>query len=155
VQVDGKVRHGQEDSGDVVRDHRGRTANGIAWKGSVEVTCVQRRDAPAGRDGRSIESGQHDDPPLDIGRIDLAHQRRKRDLPFIFVAMAASHEQRRGSCSVPDADDRDRDDAITRQVRRIGHAQPVALLAIRLEVEWRPNLCGACHRRALSASGRY
>jgi len=92
MEVNGEVGHGKEYRADVVRNHCRRPTDRIAWKGSVEIATVQRRDTPASLDGGRVQRRQYDDPATDIRRFDLARELRKRDLPLIFIAVVAGDE---------------------------------------------------------------
>ena len=123
MQVEAILAARQEHAFDVVRDHLGRRAVGIAREAAVEIAVVDRRDAAAGHDRGIVRGREHDQPTVEQRRIERAHQLHQRDLALVFVAMVAGDQQHRRAVAVGSDGDRHRDPAIGRLVRGMRHLQ--------------------------------
>ncbi len=135
MQVDAILAARQQDALDVVRQHLGWRAAGITGKGPVEVAAIDGRDASAGHHGREVGGRQHEQPPVERRGIERAHELHQRDLPLVFVAMVARHQEHAWPLAARGDGDGNGNPAVRRLVSRVRQLQVAMAQAGRIEID--------------------
>jgi hypothetical protein len=106
VQVNRIIRHWDDHLFVEVRDHFRRGTLEVSGVEAVQIAIVHRRDTAPGFGCQEKDHWQQDHAAADLCCIQHARKFGDRDLPFVFVAVNPSREDK---CRpVPVADDCDR-----------------------------------------------
>ena len=121
--------------GDKMGDHAGDGVCRTAWKRPVHIHAVNWRKPRARRDRWMIQHWDDDDPPANVGRIQLAEEIHQRDWTFVFVTVISSGQDRRRSVSVLHHKDRHEVLGPAGRVRRLWHGEVAGLLSVGVKVD--------------------